>query len=562
MNEKRKLLVALVILLAGLGGSWAPSVEARGAATPKRLTASLLAKAGLGTASPSDWADPPKLPLEKGPNGELVGTLRVAYAENFLSIDGNRQRLWLRSYNGGLTGPTIEVKAGDTLKINFKNDLPVQDPNCKDTDGEHGMDMGMNMADGVCAHPTKQVFNVTNLHTHGLHISPKGASDNVLRKICPGSGFTYQFDILPAGDPGRGTAKHYPGTFWYHAHNHGSTAMQLASGMSGALIVRGDVDELPEIKAARERIFVLQQLAYDENGQVEDFEKLKNEWKEGQRHTLVNGQAKPLIRMRPNQVERWRLVDSGIFEDLPIRIVNTLTSESFKMYRIAIDGITRPKPEEISEVELGPGYRVDLLVQAPAQSGTYYLYKGESKFSLLGKNTGPRVNDPQILAQIEVAGEPCTSSVPGCATQIPKSLLAPTYMLPDIPQPGETVVQRPTIKFGVEDAEQSLFTINGTCFDSKKPVAEPVLGTVEEWSVKNNTEQVHPFHIHVNAFQMLDAQGKPAEWRDTILVPPGKTVKFRTRFERFDGDFVLHCHILTHEDSGMMALVRVKPKTP
>jgi FtsP/CotA-like multicopper oxidase with cupredoxin domain len=74
--------------------------------------------------------------------------------------------------------------------------------------------------------------------------------------------------------------------------------------------------------------------------------------------------------------------------------------------------------------------------------------------------------------------------------------------------------------------------------------------------------QQHAFHIHVNAFQLLNKDEKPGEWRDTILVPPNETIRFRTRFERFDGTFVLHCHILTHEDSGMMQLVRVKPKAP
>lgn len=549
-RRKLRLGFAGILALGSLiaGGHWmsfleAAKAKAKSVASPMRvLTAAELKKTDLGQTPASDWAEPPVL---KSENGKLETTLKVAYAKNFLDVGTERKWLWLRSYNGMLTGPTLRVKPGDTLKVHLVNDLP-------------GPEQEMVMKEGECAQPTHG-FNVTNLHTHGLHISPKEPGDNVLVKVGPGHDYPYKFEILPAGNPGPEKARQYPGTFWYHAHNHGSTAMQLASGMSGALIVEGDIDEVPEIKAARERLFLFQQLAYNDKGEVEEFKEIEDEWSTGQRHTIINGRVKPRFKMRPGEVERWRFIDSGIFEDLPVTIRPAQEGGAFKMYRIAIDGITPPKSEEVASVELGPGYRVDLLVKAPAQKGTYYLYKQPSLYSLSGKKKSPGVNNEQILAEIEVEGEDCVAgSTPSCATQIPVALPAPTDMLPDIPKPKMTR----EIKFKVVNADLQLFSINNTCYDHNKPIAEPTVGDVEEWTVSNLTEIAHPFHIHVNAFQIVDAQGNPQEWHDTIMVPPFGKVKFRTRFERFDGEFVLHCHILTHEDSGMMQLVRVKPKAP
>jgi FtsP/CotA-like multicopper oxidase with cupredoxin domain len=543
-----------------------PPVKRPAGPLKTNLSGRLLAKADLakvneGNTPASEWTEPPVLSSDE--KGELHATLDIRYAENMLQIGNTRQPVRLRSYNNMLTGPTFRVKAGDKLFIHVSNNLPVEPK--------------MEMKDGDCMIPMHG-FNVTNLHTHGLHISPSGNSDNVLITIPPSAGKDsqrdYEFDILAPkhGDKGR----QYPGTFWYHAHNHGSTSMQLASGMAGALIVEdGPADEVPEVKAAQERLFLLQQFAYKNNaqgiGESEVFKELSRNWRNNGMRTAVNGRIKPLIRMRPGQVERWRMIDSGLFTDMPLVIRPAQQGANFKLYRIAIDGITRPAPEEVSNVELAPGYRVDLLAAAPTQRGTYYLYKQESTlFAIPGSDNleangsnGSDVAEAQIVAQIEVAGEPCSPRNP-CANRIPRALKPPVDMLPDI---KKSEINKPPVKVKFSLTEDgSFFTVNDSCYsDTVRPEFDKTVGDIEEWTVTNETAFPHPFHIHVNAFQLIDESGNPGPWHDTILVPagteenPGK-ITFRTRFERFDGEFVLHCHILLHEDEGMMQKVRVKPK--
>src|SRR5690349_12356967 len=145
--------------------------------------------------------------------GRLDATLDVAYATN--EVAGCEVKL--RSYNGKLTGPTLRAKPGDTLYIKMKNSLP---PEPHSHAGDHNIPHG---------------FNSTNLHTHGLHVSPSDNSDNVFREIGPGQSFDYVIAV---------PKNHAPGTFWYHAHLHGSTALQVSSGMAGMLIIEGGIDEL------------------------------------------------------------------------------------------------------------------------------------------------------------------------------------------------------------------------------------------------------------------------------------------------------------------------------
>lgn len=168
---------------------------------------------------------------------------------------GAMDNVHLRSYNGCPTGPVVNIQPGDTLRVDLRNHLPAETestcPNAPDPSKAH-------------------CFNTTNLHTHGLHVSPSGKSDNVLLKIPLQKHFHYQFD-LPRTHPA--------GTFWYHAHRHGSTAIQAASGMEGVLIVRGnrsvrdrainggiaDIDTLLKDCAGRplkEHVFLFQQIEY------------------------------------------------------------------------------------------------------------------------------------------------------------------------------------------------------------------------------------------------------------------------------------------------------------
>lgn len=571
--RKASTLLALLGGAAVLAGSVALTASPQPAEPREEasLTAAALARAELFTLDPEPWKDP--LEAERSPGGAYP--LVVDFAKNTVRLgNGRSQAVNLRSYNSGLVGPTIRVKPGETLLIDLVNRLP---PSEGDADphahGEHG-----NVEH--CGLPNPEPINTTNLHTHGLHISPSGLADNVLREIKPGGPRApkerYELPILPAGNPpGERPMDHYSGTMWYHAHLHGSTAAQLASGMAGALIVEGkefDEDRYLPVRLARERIFVFQQLAFDRKGEIASLNDLFCNWvgengssqckdpKHGPaKHTTINGVTKPLIELSRGQVERWRMIHGGVFEmlNLSLRRKDNPT-RTIPFHVLAHDGITMKEVEATQEIELGPGYRAEALVKAPNEPGEYLLYKSKPRFNLLAFDQVGTSNadQPQVVAVVKVLDENCTRPCSPLTLRPGTALPAPlkTIEAREVQQPIKPVT------FSVEAGNPPKFKIENHCFlpNQVLPKFDLKKGRVEEWILRNTSSGPHPFHIHVNAFQTLDARGNPGVWRDTLIVPSGEAnLRIRTRFERFTGRFVLHCHILTHEDLGMMQLVQV-----
>lgn len=496
----------------------------------------------LAAADASEWVDPPELAADATGVHRIVVTM----ARRTIRLAGKDYPVHLRTYNGELTGPTIRFRAGELLKVTLENKLP---PERNPAECGHGN--------------TPACFNVTNLHTHGLHVSPSGKADDVFVQVMPEGRRDYEYPVHP---------DHYPGTFWYHAHRHGSTAVQLASGMSGALILLGDLDAFPGVKEARERIFIFQQLAWDGAGELKAFDHLLANWEGGvhggrdagpPKHTTINGQVKPRISMRPGEVERWRLIDAGVFEMLDVELLDERGVRQDVFRQIAIDGITRKTVARLGTVQLGPGYRTDLLVKAPMKPGRYTLRKLPSSVKLAAGDLDlPGVDNRQDLAVLDVEG---VCAAPDCFSRwlaVGSPLPWPRTMLPDID--AREVTGRRAVEFSADrTASPPKFLINGRQHDHHRIDHDLELGAIEEWTLTNTDPgargagQAHPFHIHVNAFQVLDAQGRPGEWRDTIIVPYNRRIRVRSRYERFTGTFVLHCHILTHEDLGMMQSVRI-----
>ncbi len=537
----------------GNGNEMLPSVEI---AEPDAVRMARLKESALFELPAEKWVDPPEI------RGDTLidTTLRVAYAANTV----NGKAVKLRSYINPLDGrpaipsPTFRFKKDGVerrLKVLVKNDLPCNgqspnDPTCKPAK----CDFHEHVHGGDPNDPKNFRLNDTNLHVHGLHVSPRPPQDDVLLTIEPGC--QYQVDV-------RIPANHHPGTDWYHPHQHGSTALQLSSGMAGALILEGDIDRVPEIAAAKERVFVFQQISFDATtGLSEDFKKLDKNWN-ATKLTLINGQVKPQIVLRRGEVERWRFINSGFFEVLPVRLSGD-AMPSAPLHVIAVDGITLPRRRQAERVDLAPGNRADVLVKLD-RPGRYYLYKSESM-----RQQGV-LDDSQILAQVDVLDE------------------AKEMKLPDV-LPGDAIKPideslakpRPPLYFSVAfDSRlgRPRFIINGRDFDPRRVDQTLKLGDTEEWTVFNCTDQDHPFHIHVNPFQVSEYStpdgnsvriGDPKQrpWQDTFLIPKGHKkegsdvitpgyFKLLTHYEDFDGSFVLHCHILTHEDQGMMQLIDI-----
>ena len=514
-------------------------------------------------------------------NGELDVTLTLTYTRTTLYD----QPATLRSMNGSIPAPTLRVKAGDLLRIRVVNQLPANPPS---------------------AEPAKHLRypNSTNLHVHGLHVSPG--------LIAPGVYGDYVMDDPTLGiQPGetrqheyRIAADHPPGAYWYHPHLHGATAIQVGSGMAGALMIRGAIDQVPEIGAAAERIFVLQAPIVDASGTLESFTQV-TDLVTTEPPFLVNGVRRPRLVMRRGEVQNWHFLNAAIFKFANL----ALDGHALQLY--GLDGNPRerfmpvgPFPNPASDgtrgVVLAPGSRASILVKA-GDPGTYYLrtlqYAIGIEEAVLAEDVVAEVvvvDEARAMAlppgplPVPLALAPITdeelASAGGLkrsivmravfaqpiAEQPPGSVVHPGSEVDDwFYQTGNTVLADRVFALGAASSQASSAPAMPPEFipyQSSRAVTQTVaLNSVEEWTVFNMNNISHPFHIHINPVQVMRINGEPVEpfWADTIALPPGgspeapTSITFRTRFRDYTGSFVMHCHMLAHEDLGMMQRIEI-----
>ncbi|MEQ9609971.1 MAG: multicopper oxidase domain-containing protein [Kiloniellaceae bacterium] len=543
-----------------------------------------------------------------------------------------------------LVGPTINMRPGQTVRVTLNNKL--------EPDATCGIGPGGSANTPHC-------FNGTNLHTHGLWVNPSGNGDNVLISIRPGVSFQYEYNIPP---------DHPAGTFWYHPHLHGSTALQVSSGMSGALIIRGDrkpssqrngdIDSLlmePGGAAVYDRVLVLQQIQYacrdkDGNIQYEDPEDAVGyicnpsqvggiegydqfgpaSWPKSGRYTSINGRV--LGRLQPavvGAVERWRFIHAGVRDTINFELrrktgtesiaalstsdagswIDRNCSEVIPYFVFAQDGLTMANARERRQAVLQPGYRVDALVvlQDP---GDYCVIDADAPSAGSVNQATP---SRQLLGVVTAAGgEPVAGDLdayveawlvaaaertmpPAVRAKVVSDLRDGLSLASFVPHPDVTPeevdgIQTLVFNIDVSKPGATFFEVDGKPYDPNRIDRTLPVGGVDEWTLQSDFVS-HPFHIHVNPFQVVsitdpngkdvseegavdDAEsGKPPDpqypglkgvWKDTLWIknlgtdPKGKyTIVVRTRYQRYIGDFVLHCHILDHEDQGMMQNIRI-----
>ena len=459
--------------------------------------------------------------VRRSVNGVLATTLRMQYA--WKELGG--YRLYMRTYEGTIPGPTLRVRPGDVLRIKLVNDLP---PNRDPAPADHAL---------------PHQFNTTNFHSHGLHVSPSGIADNVMRSMPPGGSYDIEIAI---------PADHVSGTNWYHPHNHGSADVQLASGCVGALIIEGDFAGVPEIAGARERTLVLTEAVFDAFGTIEDFATLFPE--NAARFLVVNGMREPTITMRPGEVQRWRLLHAGWQDDLFIELtghaLNPIARDGVPLSRI---GLSIPRHLEGSTgnpnaMLMAPGQRTDVLVQA-GKPGTYSL-RAVPYDQGYASPTGP-------IARLVVEGDPLPMNLPAKLPPLPEALIA------DAEITGRRVLTlsgNAPEKEATEHWRDFRFFVDGKTFDPNRVDQRVRLGAVEEWTVVNAHVDDHVFHIHVNDMLLTKVNGEALPepfWLDTAIVPRKGSITFRSRFTDFTGKFMLHCHMMNHEELGMMQVVEV-----
>lgn len=448
-------------------------------------------------------------------NGVLDTTLVHRFANNMVGATPVN----LRSYNGQLTGPTLRIKRGDKLRILVDNQFPA------DVDPVPPANLNQ-----------PHQLNTTNLHTHGLHVSPN--QDNIFVEIHPTQTRQYEYDI-PMNQP--------PGTLWYHPHKHGSSSVQLFSSMAGALIVEGGLDDVPEIKAARDLVYLITELNIDGTGQVPNWTAATpTPFSTNNRRLLVNGQLTPILQAFSGEVIRLRIINGSVRTAVPFQI------PGHTLNIISLDGIALPTMRQANSVLITPAGRADVLIRCGAP-GNYDVLR-------LADDSIGNMDTQIVLGSLQVLNTVVTMALPDKLPPPPfRNILASELT--------SNVVTVLNFQLGAPGAEAAApgftnqnFTINLKHFNPMVPDHTIPLNSVLEWELVNSSTVGHPFHIHINDFMVVSVNNVPLpepEWHDTFNIPKGGSVRIRHRFEDYKGSFVLHCHILVHEDLGMMQTVEV-----
>jgi suppressor of ftsI len=372
-------------------------------------------------------------------------------------------------------------------------------------------------------------FNqMTNLHHHGTIVSPRGNSDNVFVDIMPGEHYQQVINFPP---------NHPPGLLWYHPHMHGLVEGQIFGGMSGALIVEGMLDPFPQLRGIKERIMLLKDFQ-NIGGQIPGEGEINSD--AGTTRT-INGQVGPTITIHPGETQFWRIGNIGA--DIYYR----LKLDGHVFYEIARDGARHNQLVPLNEILLPPGARSEVLVRGGA-AGIY-------QFRTLYYNEGQVGDQYPEVPMATLISQGCPQRPVPLPT---RSQFPPVLDLRTLP-----VAKRRVFVFS-ENPNTNQFYINGMQFNPNVVNTIAKLGTVEEWTIINVADEEHVFHIHQMHFQVTERDGKPVPFvgrQDIVNLPVHSTTKILLPFlEPVQvGKFVYHCHIVAHEDNGMMQTIQVVP---
>ncbi|WP_109482450.1 multicopper oxidase family protein [Paraburkholderia sp. C35] len=464
-----------------------------------------------------------KLANESSEAGVFRATL-VAQPVRRQLMPGHSTSLWLYgdAAQGPIVGPLIDVREGDTVVIRFVNRLPQP----------------------------------STIHWHGLPVPPD-QDGNPMQPVAPGESRVYRF-TLPLGSAG---------TYWYHPHPHMMSSEQVFRGLAGPIIVRAAGDPLAAFPE-RHLFFSDLKLASDASIAPNDMMDWMN-GREGQ-FVLVNGARRPRIDVA--QDERWRLWNGCNARYLGVSLGGKQT-----FAQIGTDGGLLDKPRDgLTELLLAPGERAEIIVRAGAQPSTAILTAAAYDRRKMTMTEGKSLpGDPaKPLADVHFMPGATASQA---ARVMPSTLRPIAPLLPDndsadkAPQKSVvfteamdmTAMHRPGAMMSALPPGMQ-FLINGASFDPKRIALTSRRGEVEVWSIENRTDMDHPFHLHGTQFQVMSRQqqgsSRTAEpylaWRDTVNVQPGETVRIAT-VQHDAGERMFHCHILEHEDLGMMATLKV-----
>jgi FtsP/CotA-like multicopper oxidase with cupredoxin domain len=399
------------------------------------------------------------------------------------------------AYNGSVPGPTLELREGDRVIVHFRNNLPEP----------------------------------TSVHWHGLHI-PFDQDGSPFHPVAPGAAHDYRFTLR------KGSA----GTYWYHPHPHHRTGAQIGRGLYGAIVVRADDDPLP---AMTDRVLVLSDNRFRPDNSL-DFPDPASpagriDAENGREGPVffVNGKVKPEIDIRAGETQRWRLINASAAR------VFRLALAGHKLVHVGTDGGLFEHPVEIDEITLGVGERAEILVRGDAAPAARTALQMLPYDRYIPQTRPSDWNQTRELLFLKYSSRPRVQPLP-----------IPTTLRP-IPALDTTRVA------AVRVMALTQHMINGRNMDMNRVDASAKLGDTEIWQIENLVGMDHPFHLHGFQFQVLDRNGVPERdrrWKDVVNVPRHQTARFVVRYDDHPGKWMFHCHILDHEDHGMMGILEVK----
>jgi FtsP/CotA-like multicopper oxidase with cupredoxin domain len=523
----------------------------------------------------------------RGVNGVLEADLTIRNAAN---PDGSVRYCYLDAE--GRESPNLRVSPGDLVILHLKNALSDLGSGATPPGHVHSSDHAKNPGD-PCAGGLMSALS-TNLHFHGLTIPPVCHQDEVLKtSVQPGDApFEYRFRI-PEDEP--------PGLYWYHPHIHGFSKVPILGGASGALIVEGLERAKKAAEGLPERVFIIRdQDLLNPNAQPAKSEPVVPKFlvdRDGDAANTGTGFGKPakdlsinyvpvpypdyppaVIQMKPGELQLWRVLNASAITYLNLAVLFNRSPQPLQL--VAMDGVpigheaqSQQSFDPQTHIGLPPGARAEFIVTGPSEGQTGLLVTRTV-------DTGPGgENDPNRALATIVA----SSAAPEPRSKLqsaPQSL--PPAIQPWLGSVAPVRVRRLYFseKLAVPDdptsAVEFYLTVDGQepkMFDMISDIPDIVAqqGTVEDWIIENRSNELHAFHIHQLHFLLLDYLGKPVNedfLRDTINVPyyNGRALSYPSVRLRMDfrdpntvGTFVYHCHLLEHEDKGMMGSIRVAP---
>jgi FtsP/CotA-like multicopper oxidase with cupredoxin domain len=538
---------------------------------------------------PSGGAVPEPRELRSA-QGRLELTLNI---ENSREPDGGLRYCY--RLDDGSESPTLRMKPGDWLILRLRNRL-------RDLEGE-----GIAAQAPGHAHQQKSVdpcrsgamtLVSTNLHFHGLTVPAVCHQDEVLRtSVSPGDGpFEYRFRI-PLDEP--------PGLYWYHPHIHGFSARQVSGGASGALIIEGIEQAIPEVGGLPERVLIIrdQNLVHPDAAPASldpattpfvdhdgDAANTGTGFGRPARDLSVNyvpvaypDYAPATIAMKPGERQLWRVVNASSVTYLNLSMIWTRghwRREQF-MGLVAVDGVplnAGGSPQRSFQwrdrILVPPGARVELMVNAPLEGTSAQLVTRYVDTGPAGENDP---NRPLIAIETRPDAPEPAANVPASAAL--RAAPRRAWIGSLTPARTRTLIfsEEPVDPADPNGAMRFYLTVKGQTpkpFDPASTTPNLVVhqGDVEDWIIENHSSELHAFHIHQIHFEIIDWLGIAVNepfLRDTINVPywtakmdhyPSIKLRMDFRDPATVGTFPYHCHLLDHEDAGMMGTIRVEPK--